>query len=126
MFLVSQFVGRGIEGLQGSFYYGTGCFHRRNAIYGEPPDDPPPGKPSPADLRRRFGSSRRLQSSAADIISGLRKTSLAIDDLVASMQAAVDVARCSYEIHSLWGDQVTSHVPTTSTRASLILLMGLS
>ncbi|CAA6668374.1 unnamed protein product [Spirodela intermedia] len=88
------FLGRGMEGLQGPFYYGTGCFHRRNAIYGEAPDDPP------------FGRSRRLQSSAADIISGLRKTSLAIDDLAASMHAAVDVSSCSYELHSLWGDEV--------------------
>lgn len=30
---------RGVAGLQGVFYAGTGCFHRRKVIYGVSPFD---------------------------------------------------------------------------------------
>ena len=31
-------MGEGISGLQGYFYSGTGCFHRRKVLYGLCPD----------------------------------------------------------------------------------------
>lgn len=30
---------RGVAGIQGPFYSGTGCFHRRKVIYGLSPND---------------------------------------------------------------------------------------
>lgn len=37
MLLSFQKVVHGIAGLQGIFYCGTGCFHRRKVMYGVPP-----------------------------------------------------------------------------------------
>jgi hypothetical protein len=34
-----QKIGGGVAGIQGIFYSGTGCFHRRKVIYGMPPPD---------------------------------------------------------------------------------------
>lgn len=34
----NQYMGEGISGLQGCFYGGTGCFHRRKILYGLCPD----------------------------------------------------------------------------------------
>ena len=32
-------MGRGVAGIQGALYGGTGCFHRRKVMYGLSPDD---------------------------------------------------------------------------------------
>lgn len=37
--MCGQLILRGIAGIQGPFYGGTGCFHRRKIIYGQPPDN---------------------------------------------------------------------------------------
>jgi hypothetical protein len=34
-----QYLARGIVGIQGPFYGGTGCFHKRKVIYGLSPHD---------------------------------------------------------------------------------------
>lgn len=34
-----QYLARGVAGIQGPFYGGTGCFHRRKVIYGLSPFD---------------------------------------------------------------------------------------
>lgn len=34
----NQYLGEGISGLQGPYYSGTGCFHRRKFLYGLWPD----------------------------------------------------------------------------------------
>jgi len=33
-----QYLGRGLAGIQGIFYVGTNCLHRRQVIYGLSPD----------------------------------------------------------------------------------------
>ena len=37
-FCVMQYLGGGLAGLQGIFYIGTNCLHRRKVIYGLSPD----------------------------------------------------------------------------------------
>lgn len=37
--LMVQYMVKGIVGIQGPIYEGTGCFHRRKVIYGLQPDD---------------------------------------------------------------------------------------
>lgn len=37
--MCGQFILRGIAGIQGPLYAGTGCFHRRKIIYGQPPNN---------------------------------------------------------------------------------------
>ncbi|KDP24850.1 hypothetical protein JCGZ_24444 [Jatropha curcas] len=37
--VLQEYIGRGIVALQGPFYGGTGCFHRRKVIYGLCPND---------------------------------------------------------------------------------------
>jgi hypothetical protein len=39
MYIFTQYLGAGLAGLQGIFYGGTNCFHRRKVIYGLYPDD---------------------------------------------------------------------------------------
>jgi hypothetical protein len=39
MYIFTQYLGSGLAGLQGIFYGGTNCFHRRKVIYGLYPDD---------------------------------------------------------------------------------------
>lgn len=34
-----QYIATGLAGLQGPFYGGTNCFHRRKVIYGLSPDE---------------------------------------------------------------------------------------
>ena len=38
-FYIMQYLAAGLAGLQGPFYAGTNCFHRRKVIYGLSPDD---------------------------------------------------------------------------------------
>jgi hypothetical protein len=39
MYIFIQYLGAGLAGLQGMFYGGTNCFHRRKVIYGISPND---------------------------------------------------------------------------------------
>ncbi|KAL6885827.1 hypothetical protein ACP4OV_010088 [Aristida adscensionis] len=104
--------GLGVAGLQGIFYCGTGCFHRRKVIYGVTPesgtDDKPgrtKGSPSYKELQMRFGSSNELIESARKIISG-DMLAVPVEDLSTRIQVAKEVSSCSYEIGTCWGQEV--------------------
>jgi hypothetical protein len=36
--MLTKYMAHGISGIQGPFYGGTGCFHRRKIMYGLSPD----------------------------------------------------------------------------------------
>ncbi|KAK3142617.1 hypothetical protein QOZ80_4BG0348990 [Eleusine coracana subsp. coracana] len=104
-------VGPGVAGIQGMFYAGTGCFHRRKVIYGVQPAirDLEPGKikgsPSYKELHAKLGSSRELVDSSRSIISG-NLFSAPIANIPCRIEAAKEVSACNYEHHTCWGHEV--------------------
>ncbi|XP_059449352.1 cellulose synthase-like protein H1 [Corylus avellana] len=99
-----EFMMRGISGIQGPFYGGTGCFHRRKIIYGLSPDtmESINGK-LVEDKLLEFGSSKELIKSVAYALKG--KTGPA-DHLWDSIEAAHQVANCGYEFSTSWGTEL--------------------
>eukprot|EP00253_Pinus_taeda_P026601 PITA_26601 len=115
---------RGMNGIQGPPYCGTGCFHRRKALYGVPPatdqhsnndvreigdnakvfHDLKASSWSLEAFRIIFGTSSVLSASARTIMRdaqyGVRSSpSLAIDE-------ALNVSACSYETNAAWGKEI--------------------
>ncbi|KAI8551971.1 hypothetical protein RHMOL_Rhmol06G0229000 [Rhododendron molle] len=104
-----QYLGRGVAGILGPFYGGTGCFHRRKVIYGLSPqeyDEEISGKLSDQNLQKTFGSSVEFTKSAAQILSGSKSISSSPHDLLSSVEAANQVAACVYEYGTAWGREM--------------------
>ncbi|KAH7680949.1 Cellulose synthase protein [Dioscorea alata] len=102
-------IGLGIAGLQGPFYGGTGCFHRRKIIYGSPPNLPHAHRYdvlSYKESKQVFGDCRELLDSAAHIRSANMKTSGKLIDLSAKIEAAKQLASCTYEFNTSWGKEI--------------------
>ncbi|KAI8551966.1 hypothetical protein RHMOL_Rhmol06G0228500 [Rhododendron molle] len=82
-----EYLVRGLAGIQGPFYGGTGCFHRRKVIYGLSPfDEEISGKLSDENLQKTFGSSVEFTKFAAQILSGSKSTSSSPHDLLSSVE----------------------------------------
>ncbi|XP_047307339.1 cellulose synthase-like protein H1 [Impatiens glandulifera] len=101
-----HYVGHGIVGIQGPFYQGTGCFHRRKVIYGASPqnNDTISEKIKNTDLQKTLGGCASFTKLAYDILFGV--PSERIVDLRSSLDDALNVARCSYELDTDWGRKV--------------------
>ncbi|EOX93249.1 Cellulose synthase-like B3, putative isoform 1 [Theobroma cacao] len=104
-----QYMCRGIAGIQGPFYGGTGCFHRRKVIYGVWPRDRENearnctsinGKSVDDTLLNEFGNSEELINSAVQALKGKKGFP---NNLSNSLEAACKVASCSYEYGTSWG-----------------------
>ncbi|KAI4334134.1 hypothetical protein L6164_018864 [Bauhinia variegata] len=98
----------GISGLQGPFYMGTNCMHRRRVIYGLSPDDIEKGikgKSLDHELFQKFGNSKGLVKSVAHAFEGKKHNH---NDIYPtdSLEAAREVADCEYECGTGWGKQV--------------------
>ncbi|OVA03409.1 Cellulose synthase [Macleaya cordata] len=118
LIVLQEYLGRGLVGIQGPFYGGTGCFHRRKVIYGLLPDHDKEinkannfnllnGKSSEEILQSRFGYSKNFVKSAAHILSGTNENSArGRSDLSGSIDATAQVADCSYESNTDWGTNV--------------------
>ncbi|KAL4183620.1 hypothetical protein AMTRI_Chr11g99150 [Amborella trichopoda] len=112
-------LGRGFAGLQGMLYSGTGCFHRRKAIYGAQPPELPNGKgqltkymngsdeAKMEELESIFGHSEEFLKSVVCILSedGYLGSYNPVS-LASTLEAAHEVAQCTYENHTQWGDKV--------------------
>ncbi|XVE72412.1 hypothetical protein DITRI_Ditri11bG0037500 [Diplodiscus trichospermus] len=107
-----EHVGRGIAGLQGPCYSGTGCFHRRKVIYGAWPDNAENqgknhtsinGKLDDYELLKEFGKSKEFSESASYALKGKKDFPRNLSD---SLEAAFQVAGCSYEFGTSWGTKV--------------------
>lgn len=152
-----------MAGIQGPFYQGTGCFHRRKVIYGALPKDSlnaedlklngnevsnwillfkdskllrlpkfvqlccfegkDPGV-TVEDLLKGFGSSKELIRSAAYALEG----KLEADSprcLSSSLEAAHEVASCTYEYNTDWGNKVRSskHSPKLHNIEALLVTL---
>ncbi|XP_047067816.1 cellulose synthase-like protein H1 [Lolium rigidum] len=100
-------LGYGVNGIQGFFYAGTGCFHRRKVVYGVPPPDTVKhertGSPSYKELQIKFGSSKELIESSRNLISRGDVLSL---DISSRVQVAKQVGACNYEAGTCWGQEI--------------------
>ncbi|WVZ85643.1 hypothetical protein U9M48_032543 [Paspalum notatum var. saurae] len=113
MQVIHEKLGFGIAGLQGFFYGGTGCFHRRKVIYGAPPDSSTDvqlrrvkGSPSYKELQKKFGTSKELIESARSTMSGDIIFAVATGGLSSRIEEAKQVSACSYEAGTCWGQEV--------------------
>ncbi|PWZ36792.1 Cellulose synthase-like protein H1 [Zea mays] len=127
MQVIFEKVVHGIAGLQGIFYCGTGCFHRRKVMYGVPPGSgtgatkvqsmnltggcaiiqalAAADSPSYKELQKKFGSSKELIESARSIITS-KEAPAAVADLTSRVEVAKQVSACSYETGTSWGQEV--------------------
>ncbi|XP_031104909.1 cellulose synthase-like protein H1 isoform X2 [Ipomoea triloba] len=103
--ILMEYVLRGIAGIQGSFYMGTGCFHRRKIIYGMWPHVVDSnGKSTDKDQLELFGKSKIFSLSTIQILSGSLYPEIPI--FPNSLEAAKEVASCGYESGTAWGQKV--------------------
>ncbi|KAG4967565.1 hypothetical protein JHK85_033999 [Glycine max] len=96
----------GLAGLQGPFYGGTNCFHRRKVIYGRSPDNIEKGSGiSDEEFKEKFGASKDFLKSAAFALKGriYSPNDINISNVV---DVASQVAGCGYEYGTGWGKQV--------------------
>ncbi|XP_075672234.1 cellulose synthase-like protein H1 isoform X2 [Castanea sativa] len=94
-----EYMACGFSGLQGFFYGGTGCFHRRKVIYGLQLDNIDSVN---EEILKRVGSSKELMKSVAHALKGKTNS----PDLSNSIDTAYQVAGCGYEHGTSWGRQV--------------------
>ncbi|KAK9048880.1 hypothetical protein SSX86_032153 [Deinandra increscens subsp. villosa] len=95
----------GLSAIQGSFYGGSNCFHRRKVIYGlSPNDEIKTENVRIEDLHEVFGKSFELRESAAHILSGAKLENRKSPSSL--IEAAIHVAGCSYEYGTDWGKKV--------------------
>ncbi|KAJ1381429.1 Nucleotide-diphospho-sugar transferase [Sesbania bispinosa] len=106
MVILFKFAGAGLAGLQGPFYGGTNCFHRRKVIYGLSPDNIEKGTSiSQEEIKQKFGASKELIKSVVNTLEG-RTYSPNDINVSKNVEAASQVADYGYEYRTGWGDQV--------------------
>ncbi|KAF9609228.1 hypothetical protein IFM89_014422 [Coptis chinensis] len=109
--VIQEYVGRGIGGIQGPFYGGTGCFHRRKVIYGLSPGETKGQGQSFSTardeaLKLKFGRSSQLVKSASQTLLDLGENLNCPSYISSSVKVATQVADCSYESNTLWGTKI--------------------
>ncbi|KAK4369398.1 hypothetical protein RND71_013190 [Anisodus tanguticus] len=107
--ILHEYLGRGISGIQGPFYQGTGCFHRRKVIYGLSPDDKiTAGEMKDEYLQKYFGKSEKLSASVAKTLSGGSNIIEPVnsDSLSSSIEIAHQVGSCGYDFGTGWGQKL--------------------
>ncbi|KAF8396418.1 hypothetical protein HHK36_018037 [Tetracentron sinense] len=114
--LISTIFVTGVGGIQGPFYGGMGCFHRRKDIYGLLPIEAKirgrnlssvNGKSHDEVLHAKFGKSIVFTKSVDQILSGITAKTDNLHDLSSSLEAANQVAGCNYEHGTYWGTTVS-------------------
>ncbi|XP_075670929.1 cellulose synthase-like protein H1 isoform X3 [Castanea sativa] len=98
--VMREYMACGFSGLQGIFYGGTGCFHRRKVIYGLQLDDIDSVN---EEISKRVGSSKELMKSVSHAFKGKTNSP---DHLSNPIDTAYQVAGCGYEHGTSWGRQV--------------------
>lgn len=106
MAILLKFMVTGLAGLQGPFYGGTNCFHRRKVLYGLSPYNSEKGNSiSEKELKQKFGASKEIMNSAAYALEG--RTNSPNDINISNVvDVANQVAACGYESGTGWGKQV--------------------
>ncbi|KAG7542819.1 Cellulose synthase [Arabidopsis thaliana x Arabidopsis arenosa] len=106
-----DYLGRGVAGIQGPFYIGSGCFHTRRVMYGLSSDDiEDNGNLSSVATReflaedtlvKRYGSSKELVKSVVDALQRKSNPQKSLENLI---EAAQQVGHCHYEYQTSWGN----------------------
>ncbi|XP_059452412.1 cellulose synthase-like protein H1 isoform X2 [Corylus avellana] len=112
--IMYEYIMRGISGIQGSLYVGTGCFHRRKIIYGLSPShivESINGKLAYEETLQEFGSSKELIKSAVLALKGNANPS---NCLWTSIEASYQIASCEYEYGTGWGTKLGLRYGTTT------------
>ncbi|KAJ0234762.1 hypothetical protein HA466_0271280 [Hirschfeldia incana] len=109
--VVQSYLGKGVAGIQGPLYCGSGCFHTRRVMYGLSPDDlENNGDLSSVatmelldedSLAKNFGSSKELVKS---IVEALQRKSNPKTTLTNFIETAQMVGSCHYEHQTNWGE----------------------
>ncbi|XP_054812809.1 cellulose synthase-like protein H1 isoform X3 [Prosopis cineraria] len=100
----------GVAGLQGPFYCGTNCFHRRQVIYGCYPRDTQRQNQErllDKELEQKFGSSKEFVKQAARAWED--NTCSSSSNVITPstiLEASILVSSCDYEYGTAWGKQV--------------------
>ncbi|XP_068661746.1 cellulose synthase-like protein H1 [Aristolochia californica] len=107
-FVVGQkIIVHGLAGLQGPAYGGTGCVHRRKIIYGQTPEAGlMSDKLNEESLQRKVGNSKQFAASVARLLCGGNEETNHLRAISSNVEAAIEVASCSYEFNTCWGDEV--------------------
>nr|XP_043618641.1 cellulose synthase-like protein H1 [Erigeron canadensis] len=101
------YIANGVASLQGTFYAGSNCFHKRKVIYGAFPSDITKfGNMGNEDLHKSFGNSVELRESAAQYLSRSYANIENKRNPSSFIEPAVRVAGCSYEYGTSWGTKV--------------------
>ncbi|XVE93662.1 hypothetical protein REPUB_Repub01dG0213300 [Reevesia pubescens] len=98
------FIG-GMAGIQGPLYTGSGCFHRRKAIYGLPPNHDVNDLRDGRTLKERVGKSTEFSESVTEILFGSKEKHFPCD-ISRTIESACRVADCGYENNTCWGAEV--------------------
>eukprot|EP00253_Pinus_taeda_P020142 PITA_20142 len=105
---------RGIDGLQGPIYLGTGCVHRRKALFGSKPRSRHSNEPtefhqvqkskiSYETLTEMFGESPTFLASVVNAIGGSASST---ESLNYSTQDILQLISPNYEVNTKWGEEV--------------------
>lgn len=115
MIVLQEYLSRGMGGIQGPAYGGTGCFHRRKVIYGASPcptniegisSDTFVGNQQEDALTVKFGYSEELLKSVSKTLVGLSESMNCPTNISRSLHVAIQVASCSCEDNTIWGDEI--------------------
>ncbi|ANM66819.1 cellulose synthase-like B6 [Arabidopsis thaliana] len=109
--VLQHYMKRGVAGIQGPIYIGSGCFHTRRVMYGLSSDDlEDDGSLSSVASReflsedslvRKYGSSKELVKSVVDALQRKSNPQKSLANLV---EAAQEVGHCHYEYQTSWGN----------------------
>ncbi|KAG7547490.1 Nucleotide-diphospho-sugar transferase [Arabidopsis suecica] len=109
--VLQSYLGRGVAGIQGPFYIGSGCFHTRRVMYGLSSDDiEDNGNLSSVATReflaedslvKRYGSSKELVQSVVDALQRKSNPQKSLENLI---EEAQQVGHCHYEYQTSWGN----------------------
>ncbi|XP_010413985.1 PREDICTED: cellulose synthase-like protein B3 isoform X2 [Camelina sativa] len=106
--VLQSYVGRGIAGIQGPTYAGSGCFHTRRVMYGisldDLGDDGSLSSVATRNLAREFGNSKEMVTSVVNALQ--RKPNPQHSSLTDSLEAAQEVGHCHYENQTSWGKTI--------------------
>ncbi|KAG7638238.1 putative cellulose synthase (UDP-forming) [Arabidopsis thaliana] len=111
--VLQSYLGRGIAGIQGPTYAGSGCFHTRKVMYGLSIDDlEDDGSLSSLatrkylaeeNLAREFGNSNEMVTS---VVEALQRKPNPQNTLANSLEAAQEVGHCHFEYQTSWGKTI--------------------
>ncbi|RID66855.1 hypothetical protein BRARA_D01969 [Brassica rapa] len=111
--ILQSYLGRGIAGIQGPIFTGSGCFHTRKVMYGLSIDDlDDSGSLSSVatkrmlaegSLAREFGSSKEIVKSVVEALQGKSNPQQTITN---SIEIAKEVGNCHYEYQTSWGKTI--------------------